>query len=154
MSRNCANSERLEVPPGRWHGDRHHHVGKVLHGAGTWTDISPETIRRLNAAKQWYWRLILQVGPSAPICSFSWEVAGIDMGVCVKKEKVLLALHLCHLDQEVYLEQLAMGWPGLATEVEQIFRELNIENVNTTRGNIYEYKVILSRACHIRNEVG
>ena len=73
------------------------------------------------------------------------------------EQKVLLALHLRHLDQEalarqVYMEQLAMGWPGLATEVEQICRELNIENVNTTRCNIYEYKLILSRASYLRNE--
>ena len=111
----------------------------------------------LNATQQWYWRLILQVGPGAPLASLAWDVACLDMGVRVQQQKVLLVLHLRHLDQEslahkVYLEQLAMGWPGLASEAEQICKELNIENVNTTSCNKYDFKLILSKACHIRNE--
>ena len=79
------------------------------------------------------------------------------MGVRVKEQKVLLALHLRYLDPEslahrVYMEQLAMGWPGLAFEAEQICEELDIENVNTTRYNKSDYKLILSKACHVRNE--
>ena len=45
-----------------------------------------------------------------------------------------------------------MGWPGLATEVGEICRELDIENVNTTKYNKYDYKTILSEACHRTNE--
>ena len=72
------------------------------------------------------------------------------------EQKVLLALHLRHLDEEslahkVYMEQLAMGWPGLATEVGEICAELGIENVNTTKYNEYDYKTILSEACHRKN---
>ena len=97
------------------------------------------------------------MGPGAPLGSLSWDVAGLDMGVRVKEQKVLLALHLRYLDQEslahrVYIEQLAMGWPGLASEAEQICEELNIENVNTTRCNKSDFKIILSKACHVRNE--
>ena len=66
-------------------------------------------------------------------------------------------LHFRYPDQEslahrVYLEQLAMGWPGLASEVEQICKQLNIENVNTTKQNKYNYKKIFSTACHLKNE--
>ena len=129
----------------------------LLHGAGTWVEITPETVKRLNATQQWYWRLILQVGPGAPLSSLSWDVAGLDMGVRVMEHKVLLVLHFRYLDEEslahrVYLEQLAMGWPGLASEVEQICEQLNIENVNTTKQSKYEYKKFLSEACHKKNE--
>ena len=91
------------------------------------------------------------------VMSLSWDVAGLDMGVCVMEYKVLLVLHLRYLDQEslaqrVYLEQLTMGWPGLALEVEEICLQLNIENVNTTKKNKYKYKQILSRACQVKNE--
>ena len=66
-------------------------------------------------------------------------------------------LHLRYLDQEslahrVHLEQRAMGWPGLSTEVEEICRQLNIESVHTTNYNKYEYKQMLTRDCHIKNE--
>ena len=96
------------------------------------------------------------MGPGAPLASLSWDVACLDMGIRVMEHKVLLVLHLRYLDQEslahkVYLEQLAMGWPGLSTEVEEICLQLSIENVNTTKYNKYEYKQILSRACHVKN---
>ena len=72
------------------------------------------------------------------------------------EHKVLLVLHFRYLDEEslahrVYLEQLAMGWPGLASEVEQICEQLNIENVNTTKQSKYNYKKLLSEACHKKN---
>ena len=132
-------------------------VPSLLHGAGTWVEITPATVRRLNATQQWYWRLIYQVGPGAPLASLSWDQTCLDMGVRVMQEKVLLALHLRYLDKEslahlVYLEQQTMGWPGLASEVEEICGELNIENVNTTKYNKSDYKKILVQACHIRNE--
>ena len=132
-------------------------VPSLLHGAGTWVEITPETVKRLNATQQWYWRLIFQVGPGSPLSSLAWDLTCLDMGVRVMQHKVLLALHLRHLDQEslaarVYLEQQAMGWPGLASEVEQICEELNIENANTTKCDKSEYKLILSLACHRKNE--
>ena len=94
-------------------------VPSLLHGAGTWVEITPATVKQLNATQQWYWRLIYQVGPGAPLCSLLWDQTCLDMGVRVMEQKVLLALHLRHLDEEslanqVYQEQLAMGWPGLA----------------------------------------
>ena len=75
----------------------------------------------------------------------------------MNKEKMLLVLHLQYLDQEilahqVYLDQLAIGWPGLTTEVEHICEELNIENVNTTKCSQIDYEQILPQAYHIKNE--
>ena len=131
-------------------------VPSILHGSGTWVEITPATVKRLNATQQWYWRLIYRVGPGAPLSSLTWDQTYLNMGVRVMEQKVLLALHLRHLDEEslaarVYLEQQAMGWPGLATEVVKICGELGIENVNTTVYNKYNFKKILSEACHIKN---
>ena len=46
-----------------------------------------------------------------------------------------------------------MGWPGLACEVGDICRELGIGDVNITKYSKYDYKKILSTACHAKNEV-
>ena len=132
-------------------------VPSLMHGASTWTDISPDTVKRLNTTQQWFWRLIYQVGPGAPFASLAWDQSSLDIGVRIFKEKVMLVLHLRYLDKEslahrVYQEQLAMGWPGLASEVEDICKELKIENANTTTCNRTDYKQILIQACHIRNE--
>ena len=45
----------------------------LLHGAGTWTEMSRETERRLNSLQQWFLRLVLQVGPGAPLPSLYWD---------------------------------------------------------------------------------
>ena len=61
----------------------------------------------------------------------------------------LIHMNLRHLDEEslahrVYMEQLAMDWPGLACEVADICRELGIKDVNITKHSKYDYKKILS----------
>ena len=91
------------------------------------------------------------------ILALAWDTSSLDMAVRVYKEKVLLVLHLRYLDKKslaarVYQEQLDRGWPGLGSEVEDICRELNIENANITNYNRADYKQILLQACCIRNE--
>merc|ERR1712082_424294 len=100
-------------------------------------EISRETERRLNTLQQWFLRLILQVGPGAPLPSLYWETACMDMGLRVWREKVLLVLHIRNLGQEtlasqIYQQQKAEGWPGLAAETKKICEELNIEDYNET----------------------
>ena len=68
------------------------------------------------------------------------------------EQKILLALHLRYLDKKS-LARAGLGWPGLASEVEGICRELGIENANTTKSNKYDFKLHLSQASHRRNEV-
>ena len=88
-------------------------VPSLLHGAGAWVNISPETIKRLNSTQQWYWRLILQVGPGAPLVSLSWDVAWLGRGSAGCSTR--------------YLEQQAMVWPGLSAEVEHICKVLHYQ---------------------------
>ena len=37
----------------------------LLHGAGTWFEMSDKTEEKMNAYKRWFIRLIYQVGPGA-----------------------------------------------------------------------------------------
>ena len=62
-------------------------VPSLLHGAGTWTNISTATEKELNKIQSWFLRLILQVGQGAPLVSLSWDSSVLDMGLRVKKEK-------------------------------------------------------------------
>ena len=75
-------------------------VPSLLHGAGTWMEMSNDTERRLNTLQQWFLRLILQVGPGAPLASLYWETACLDMGLRVWREKVMLVLHIRSLGCE------------------------------------------------------
>ena len=62
-------------------------IPSLLHGAGTWTEMSRETEQRLNSLQQWYLRLVLQVGPGAPLPSLYWDFSCLEMGLRVDREK-------------------------------------------------------------------
>jgi hypothetical protein len=132
-------------------------VPSLLHGAGTWTDISKQTEKQLNQCQNWFFRLILRTGPGTPLPSLSWDFSLLDMGLRVKMQKVLLVLHLRSLPdgslaKQIYIEQKQKNWPGLATETESICKFLNIPNCNETDINKSLYKKTVLEACHKENE--
>ena len=129
----------------------------LLHGAGTWMEISTKSEQRLNALQRWFVRLIYQVGPGAPIASLSWDMALLDMKLLVWREKLMLALHFRCLEMDAlasrtYSEQETREWPGLFSETNQICEELNVESCNITRMNKKEYRTVVTKACHVLNE--
>ena len=69
-------------------------VPSLLHGAGTWVDISKATEKKLNSIQLWFLRLVLRVGPGSPCAALLWDNQIIDMGIRVWVQKVLLVLHI------------------------------------------------------------
>jgi hypothetical protein len=133
-------------------------IPSLLHGAGTWTEISKETVATLNTLQRWFHRLIYQVGPAAALSSLCWDSGCLDMGLRVKMEKVMMILFLQELDEEtlshrIMEQQQKMGWPGLVKEAREICEELNIEDCNITRRNKKEYKEILEEVCRYEDEI-
>ena len=63
-------------------------IPSLLNGAGTWTDISAATIKKLNQLQCWYLRLALQVGPGAARASLLWDTACWDMDLRIWREKL------------------------------------------------------------------
>ena len=132
-------------------------VPSLLHGAGTWMEMSKKTEKQLNSLQYWFLRLILQVGPGTPNAALLWDSGCLDMGLRVWMEKIWLVLHLRQLDDEslakqVYNEQIANKWPGLAEEVDKICEELEIENANSCRLDFKTYRKQVKEACHKKNE--
>ena len=110
-------------------------VPSLLHGAGTWVEITPAAERRLEALQNWFVRLILRVGPGCPAASLRWETGLMSMVHRVWLEKLLLVRHIRSLDTDslarsVYEEQKRMAWPGLAMETAEICRQLGIPDCN------------------------
>ena len=82
----------------------------LLNGAGTWTEITKQTEKKLNQIQNWFVRLVLQVGPGAPLASLSWDSALLDMGQRVQIEKIMLVIHIRNLAvntlaRKIYTEQ-------------------------------------------------
>ena len=53
----------------------------LLAGAATWVEISAATEKRLNSLQNWFLRLVLKVGPGAPLASLLWDTGMLDMGL-------------------------------------------------------------------------
>ena len=132
-------------------------IPSLLHGAGTWVEVTRATIDKLNSLQRWFARLVLQVGPGTPGPALTWETGLMEMGLRIKLDKLMMVLHLRSLDEEalarrVYEEQKKHKWPGLATEAEKICKELMIEDVNVTHKSKKEFKEDAKRACVNKDE--
>ena len=46
-------------------------IPSLLHGAGTWTNMSVATTKKLSQLQSWFLRLCFQVGPGAPSISLT-----------------------------------------------------------------------------------
>ena len=56
-------------------------VPSLLHGAATWVEMSAATELKLNKLQNWFVRLVLQVGPGAPVhCSGRPPVGFMHVG--------------------------------------------------------------------------
>ena len=120
-------------------------IPTLLYGAGTWVDIPKSTTKKLNNLQRWFVRLILQVGPGAPLTALTRETGLLDMGLRVDIEKVMFIFHLRSLDKDslasrIYNEQKSKQWPGLADETKKICVRLQIEDVNTTIKSKKDFK--------------
>jgi hypothetical protein len=120
-------------------------------------EISKATVKRLNTIQVWFLRLILRLGPGSFCAALLWDSQQLDMGLRVYIQKVLLVLHLRSLEEEtlaakIYEEQKTQNWPGLVQETKMICKELNIEDCNSTCLNKTDYKSLLIKACHVKNE--
>ena len=120
-------------------------ISSILHGAASWMELSKRTIRRLNKLQNWFMRLVLQVGPGTPLPALLWDSGMLDMELRVWREKLMLAHHLQGLGEDtlarqVWEQQVAQQWPGLAKEVKKICAKLGIESVTTTRLEVKCYR--------------
>ena len=68
-----------------------------------------------------------------------------------------MVLHIRSLDDKtlanrVYTQQKENNWPGLVEETKRICEELKIEDCNSTTLSKAKYKILVMKACHLKNE--
>ena len=132
-------------------------IPSLLSGAGTWTEITTTTEKKLSKLQCWYFKLVLQVSQGAPSASLLWDLAALDMSLRVYKEKILFVLHLRNLENttlagQVFEEQKENNWPGLSEETRLICEKLHIEDCNITQKCKSKYVKMVNFALHQKNE--
>ena len=109
-------------------------VPKLLANAGTWVGITATTIKKLDAIQNLFVQVVLRLPSSTVLPAYRAETAlvGFRWRVYLEKLRLMDAIKRQEeevLAREVLEQQLVMGWPGLAREVEEICREVGIPNI-------------------------
>ena len=109
-------------------------VPKLLANAGTWVGITATTIKKLDAIQNLFVQVVLRLPSSTVLPSYRAETAmvGFKWRVYLEKLRLMEAIKRQEdevLAKEVLEQQLLMGWPGLAREVEEICREVGLPNL-------------------------
>ena len=67
-------------------------IPSLLHGSGTWIKTSPDTIKVLNKIQHNFLRMVLSVGPGAPVASLCFESGVLDMEIRIWIELCMVVL--------------------------------------------------------------
>ena len=132
-------------------------VPSLMYGSGTWVEMNSNTVKKLNNLQNWFIRLILQIGPGAPVASLCWETGFLDMEIRAWRDLIMMVIDLRNMEantlaRQVYEVQKNRHWSGLAKETAKICALLQIEDCNVTLIPKKYYWAIVTRACHYLNE--
>ena len=100
-------------------------VPSLLANCATWLNIEKKTEDKLNKIQDLFGRTLLKAPQSTPRLAIRGSLGLPGMRFRIFQEKVLLVLAIKEqedncLAKEVLQEQVRMGWPGLAQEVQKI----------------------------------
>ena len=110
----------------------------LLANCGSWIGIGAKTYKTLNETQNTYLRMIYACPPSTPRLALRTQAALLDCEHRIWVEKTSLVARILHsnleevnLCREILHVQLAMGWPGLISEVKDICKKVGLQDVTT-----------------------
>ena len=129
-------------------------VPSLLSNCATWLDIGKKTEDKLNKIQDLFGRTLLKAPQSTPWLAIIGSLGLLGMRFRIFQEKVLLVLAIKEqedncLAKEVLQEQVRMGWPGLAQEVQKICQQTGLPDA--TADNVRIDKETLKEAIKLRH---
>ena len=106
-------------------------IPSLLTNAGTWVEMSEKAVNMLDSTQETFARVLLALPILAPQASLRAALGLLEGKWRIWEAKLLLLQAIRRqeeggLAREVLEEQVDMGWPGLASEVSSICKELKI----------------------------
>ena len=136
-------------------------VSSLLSNCSTWTEISKESIKQLDAIQNEFVKLLLHLPSSTPVTGLRTICGLLGMEWKIWQEKLILvqAIRLQEeggLAKELFQEQVNRGWPGLAQEATLICETIGLKNVCTESVDKKEIKeaIILHHMVRMKEEMG
>lgn len=110
----------------------------LLSGACNWIGVKKSTEEDCDSTIYLYWRVMFKVPEGTPKVALIAETATLRTHWRIWEAKVLMVVRLQQQDvsslaRQVYEQQLALGWPGLAEEVSQICKTVGLPDVNFSK---------------------
>ena len=121
-------------------------VPSLIANCSTWLDIKKDTEDRLDGLQDLFGRVLLKLPQSTPRLAIRGALGLLGMRWRVFQEKVLLVKAIKEqeegcLAKEVLEEQVRMGWPGLAREVQEICQLTGLPDITNSDINIEKEEI-------------
>ena len=115
-------------------------VSSLLNNCSTWLGIKEEQYKLLDSYQYEFLRALLQLPVSAPKACLRAATGVMGMKWRIWEEKLLLVLAILEQEEgvlanEVFLDQVSLGLPGLAHEAEEICKVLGMPNICKVRSS-------------------
>ena len=103
----------------------------LMANCDTWMEVRKETEDKIDAIQDLFGKGILQMPQSTPKLSIRAALGQLGARHYIWQQKVLLVLAIWQQDEDslarqVLEEQVRLGWPGLAKEVQEICRQTGL----------------------------
>ena len=110
----------------------------LMSGACNWIGVKKVTEEECDSMIYLYWRIMFKVPEGTPKVALVAETATMRTRWRIWELKILMVMRLQQQDvsslaRQVYKQQLALGWPGLAKEVSDICQTVGLPDVNYYR---------------------
>ena len=120
-------------------------VSSLLSNAGTWVEISDESVKLLDKLQDTFEKVLFALPASAQGASLRAALGLVGMKWRVWEAKIALLQAIRSreegwLAKEVMEEQTEMGWPGLSSEVTAICKEVGLPDAATEEVSKDHYK--------------
>ena len=108
-------------------------IPSLMNNCSTWIGITNTLEQKLESIQEQFIRLMMEVPVSTPKVALRAETGLLSMKHRVWVDKISLVMAIKRstgLANQLYKEQAAQGWPGLAIETRKICEEIGISDIN------------------------
>ena len=133
------------------------YLPSLLNNCQTWTNISEETMTKLENIQNMMFRVLLNVPQTCPKPALCWEMGSLQMKFRIISKKLNFLWHLKNLEDsslanEIFCAQRDADMPGLVKECYELMDNLKLPNILQESISQIQWKSLVKKAIIKANE--
>ena len=133
------------------------YLPSLLNNCQTWTNISEETMTKLENIQNMMFRVLLNVPQTCPKPALCWEMGSLQMKFRIISKKLNFLWHLKNLEDsslanEIFCAQRDADMPGLVKECYELMDNLKLPNILQESISQIQWKSMVKKAIIKANE--